>query len=238
MDLIPDPVAVHYHMPNGLSVLVHRDFEEFVQELVKRFPEEEAGVRGFYGECWRVSTDCVRLLAKEASCTFLWTLLCGLQLMFALETSATLLAHCRHLPAEGDQAWLAGYGCRWQVPDFLLPPPAAPARMPGLQCPECSGAQVPGGTPVPVRPVLPQPCGLPHPGYATALGCLGTWLPTDRLQPEKSAGLAVWRLQLLAHSAHAGCTCSVLLCVQPTTCPRTQETLPGSTSRTRSSSPS
>ena len=54
LELIPDPTTVHYHMPNGLSILVHRDYEDFIDELNSRFPHEADGIRGFYGECWKV----------------------------------------------------------------------------------------------------------------------------------------------------------------------------------------
>ncbi|CAM6102441.1 unnamed protein product [Calypogeia fissa] len=54
MELIPDPVTVHYHLPDGLSVKVHREYEDFVNELYKRFPHEKAGIDRFFGECWRV----------------------------------------------------------------------------------------------------------------------------------------------------------------------------------------
>eukprot|EP00897_Mesotaenium_endlicherianum_P004272 jgi/Mesen1/3873/ME000207S02882 len=57
MDLIPDPTTVQYHMPGGLSVTVFRAYEEFVAELTARFPHEAEGIRGFYGECWRVLCD-------------------------------------------------------------------------------------------------------------------------------------------------------------------------------------
>lgn len=51
---IPDPVQISYHLPNNLNVRVHRDYEEFLQELIARFPHEEKGIRKFYGECWDV----------------------------------------------------------------------------------------------------------------------------------------------------------------------------------------
>lgn len=54
LELIPDPTTVHYHMPNGLSVRVHRDYEAFIYELTSIFPHEAAGIRSFYGDCWRV----------------------------------------------------------------------------------------------------------------------------------------------------------------------------------------
>lgn len=54
MELVPDPTTVHYHMPNGLSVRVHRDYEAFIYELISIFPHEAAGIRNFYGKCWKV----------------------------------------------------------------------------------------------------------------------------------------------------------------------------------------
>ncbi|CAI5490262.1 unnamed protein product [Closterium sp. Naga37s-1] len=54
LPLLEDPVAVHYHMPNGLSVQVHRGYEQFLEELMARFPHERAGIRQFYDECWTV----------------------------------------------------------------------------------------------------------------------------------------------------------------------------------------
>ncbi|CAI9779813.1 unnamed protein product [Fraxinus pennsylvanica] len=54
MQVIPDPTTVHYHLPNGLSVLVHREYSDFVDELVSRFPHEKNGILGFYGVCWKI----------------------------------------------------------------------------------------------------------------------------------------------------------------------------------------
>ncbi|CAI5527239.1 unnamed protein product [Closterium sp. Naga37s-1] len=54
LPLLEDPVAVHYHMPNGLSVQVHRSYEQFLEELMARFPHERAGIRKFYDKCWTV----------------------------------------------------------------------------------------------------------------------------------------------------------------------------------------
>jgi phytoene dehydrogenase-like protein len=60
IETLPDPTQVHYHLPasaarpGGLEVRVWRDFEAFARELAARFPHEEAGIRRFYGECWRV----------------------------------------------------------------------------------------------------------------------------------------------------------------------------------------
>ncbi len=54
LETIPDPVQVHYHLPQGLDIKVHRDYEKFLRELIDRFPHEEQGIRKFYGECWKV----------------------------------------------------------------------------------------------------------------------------------------------------------------------------------------
>ena len=54
IETIADPVQIHYHLPNDLELKVHRDYEEFLQELIAIFPHEEKGIRGFYGECWDV----------------------------------------------------------------------------------------------------------------------------------------------------------------------------------------
>ena len=57
---VPDPTQIHYHLPpstahpSGLEVQVWRSYDEFVKELVSKFPHEEAGIKKFYGECWRV----------------------------------------------------------------------------------------------------------------------------------------------------------------------------------------
>lgn len=47
-------MAVHYHMPKGLSVQVHRKYEDFLEELISRFPHEKKGIETFYNECWTV----------------------------------------------------------------------------------------------------------------------------------------------------------------------------------------
>lgn len=51
---IADPVQVHYHLPQGLDVIVPRDYEQFINHLSEKFPHERAGITKFYGECWRV----------------------------------------------------------------------------------------------------------------------------------------------------------------------------------------
>lgn len=54
LETIPDPVQIHYHLPNGLDLKVHRDYEKFLQELIACFPHERVGIRRFYDECWKV----------------------------------------------------------------------------------------------------------------------------------------------------------------------------------------
>ncbi|XP_047311355.1 prolycopene isomerase, chloroplastic [Impatiens glandulifera] len=54
MEVIPDPSTVHFHLPNNLSVRVHREYQEFIAELTSRFPHEKEGILKFYSVCWRV----------------------------------------------------------------------------------------------------------------------------------------------------------------------------------------
>jgi len=60
IESVPDPTQVHYHLPRteahpeGLHPMVWRDYEEYMQELIRWFPHEEQGIRSFYGECWKV----------------------------------------------------------------------------------------------------------------------------------------------------------------------------------------
>ncbi|KAM1647275.1 hypothetical protein ACFX15_008396 [Malus domestica] len=54
MPVIPDPTTVHYHLPDNLSVLVHREYSEFISERTSKFPHEKQGILKFYGVCWKV----------------------------------------------------------------------------------------------------------------------------------------------------------------------------------------
>ncbi|BAZ44743.1 carotene isomerase [Chondrocystis sp. NIES-4102] len=54
IETIPDPVQIHYHLPDDLDLKVHRDYEAFIQELISKFPHEAKGIRGFYDDCWEV----------------------------------------------------------------------------------------------------------------------------------------------------------------------------------------
>ncbi|BFM38598.1 carotenoid isomerase [Synechocystis sp. LKSZ1] len=67
LETIPDPVQIHYHLPQGLDLKVHRDYEKFLQELSQHFPEEAEGIRRFYDECWQVFNclNAMELLSLE-----------------------------------------------------------------------------------------------------------------------------------------------------------------------------
>ncbi|AUS99101.1 carotene isomerase [Nostoc sp. CENA543] len=54
LESIPDPVQIHYHLPQGLDLKVDRDYDKFLQNLIAYFPHEARGIRRFYDECWRV----------------------------------------------------------------------------------------------------------------------------------------------------------------------------------------
>ena len=54
IETIPDPVQVQYHLPDGLDIKVHQDYEKFLQEIISKFPQEAWGLRQFYDECWKV----------------------------------------------------------------------------------------------------------------------------------------------------------------------------------------
>jgi prolycopene isomerase len=67
LETIPDPVQIHYHLPNGLDPKVHRDYEAFLEELIAYFPHEREGIRRFYDECWKVFNclNAIELLSLE-----------------------------------------------------------------------------------------------------------------------------------------------------------------------------
>lgn len=67
IETIPDPVQIHYHLPNNLELKVHRAYEQFLQELSDRFPHEREGIRRFYDECWKVFNclNAIELLSLE-----------------------------------------------------------------------------------------------------------------------------------------------------------------------------
>ncbi|MBD1924842.1 carotene isomerase [Trichocoleus sp. FACHB-90] len=67
LETIPDSVQIHYHLPNGLGLKIHRDYEKFLQELTANFPHEREGIRKFYDECWKVFNclNAMELLSLE-----------------------------------------------------------------------------------------------------------------------------------------------------------------------------
>ncbi|KAF6150150.1 hypothetical protein GIB67_023105 [Kingdonia uniflora] len=54
MEVIPDPSTVHFHLPNNISVRVHREYDDFSKELISKFPHEAEGINKFYGVCWKI----------------------------------------------------------------------------------------------------------------------------------------------------------------------------------------
>ncbi|KAK4725229.1 hypothetical protein R3W88_028008 [Solanum pinnatisectum] len=54
LEVIPDPTTVHFHLPNDLSVRIHREYDDFIEELVSKFPHEKEGIIKFYSECWKI----------------------------------------------------------------------------------------------------------------------------------------------------------------------------------------
>ncbi len=67
LETLPDPVQIHYHLPQGLDLKVHRDYKQFLQELIAYFPHEKAGIQRFYDECWKVFNclNAIELLSLE-----------------------------------------------------------------------------------------------------------------------------------------------------------------------------
>ncbi|HAG80290.1 MAG TPA: carotene isomerase [Cyanobacteria bacterium UBA12227] len=67
LETIPDTVQIHYHLPAGLELKVHRTYEKFLQELIEHFPNERQGIRKFYDECWNVFNclNAMELLSLE-----------------------------------------------------------------------------------------------------------------------------------------------------------------------------
>nr|AFS32633.1 carotenoid isomerase [Narcissus tazetta] len=54
MEVVPDPTTVHFHLPGNLSVRVHREYSDFITELINKFPHEKEGINKFYSECWKI----------------------------------------------------------------------------------------------------------------------------------------------------------------------------------------
>ncbi len=67
LETIPDPVQIHYHLPNNLELKVHKNYDKFINELTEKFPHEKEGIRRFYDECWKVFNclNAMELLSLE-----------------------------------------------------------------------------------------------------------------------------------------------------------------------------
>ena len=67
LETIPDPVQIHYHLPNNLELKVHKNYDKFIEELTAKFPHEKIGIRRFYDECWQVFNclNAMELLSLE-----------------------------------------------------------------------------------------------------------------------------------------------------------------------------
>lgn len=86
LETIPDPVQIHYHLPDDMHIRVHRSYEQFLEELGRHFPHgmylllfsitsrltnvgklEKRGLENFYNECWKVfhCLNSIELLSLE-----------------------------------------------------------------------------------------------------------------------------------------------------------------------------
>ncbi|EME31614.1 carotenoid isomerase [Galdieria sulphuraria] len=67
LETIPDPVQIHYHLPDNIDIRVHRNYEQFLEELQTHFPHERQGIENFYDECWKVfhCLNSIELLSLE-----------------------------------------------------------------------------------------------------------------------------------------------------------------------------
>lgn len=54
LEVLPDPVQIHYHLPQGLDLKVDRVYEKFLQNLTTYFPNQSQGIRQFYDEAQKV----------------------------------------------------------------------------------------------------------------------------------------------------------------------------------------
>lgn len=73
LETVPDPTQIHYHLPqsaahpNGLEVKVWREYDDFIEEMYRKFPHEKAGIKSFYDDCWKVfnSLNSIELKSLE-----------------------------------------------------------------------------------------------------------------------------------------------------------------------------
>ena len=66
-ETIADPVQLEYHLPNGFSISVDREYEKFIYKLSEQFPHEREGINKFYETCASVFNclDSMPLLSIE-----------------------------------------------------------------------------------------------------------------------------------------------------------------------------
>ncbi|WP_320677053.1 carotenoid isomerase [Prochlorococcus sp. MIT 1300] len=66
-ETFPDSAQLAYHLPNNLEIVVDRDYNSFIESLIRRFPHESSGIKKFYGVCWQVFNclDSMPLLSIE-----------------------------------------------------------------------------------------------------------------------------------------------------------------------------
>lgn len=75
VDIVPDPTQLEYHLPKserfpqGLNIKVWCDYERFLDEMYKLFPESKQGIKGFYDECWRVCSSSAVCPGCMCECT-------------------------------------------------------------------------------------------------------------------------------------------------------------------------
>ncbi|WP_267383592.1 carotenoid isomerase [Cyanobacterium sp. uoEpiScrs1] len=67
IETIEDPVQIHYHLPQGLDLKVYRNYDQFIKELITKFPQEKVGIRRFYDEFWKIFNclNAIELLSLE-----------------------------------------------------------------------------------------------------------------------------------------------------------------------------
>ncbi len=66
-ETIPDPVQLHYHLPENFEIAIKRNYHDFIKELSNKFPHEKLGIESFYNKCWEVFNclDSMPLLSIE-----------------------------------------------------------------------------------------------------------------------------------------------------------------------------
>ncbi len=67
LETIPDPAQLAYHLPDETEVVVDRNYDQFISDLIDIFPHEASGIRSFYNTCWQVFNclDSMPLLSIE-----------------------------------------------------------------------------------------------------------------------------------------------------------------------------